>query len=176
MYRVQTHIRVNWNGQAFKNIFRRVQINTNVAGAKYRSRLKRELLKTAGSEPVSGIFRRRVRHSSPGQSPFWQTGNLANSLKFSQSTANWVHRVRISTDVEYAAALELGGVAQVPQSAKKYTRFRLVNPIKKNRATGMLIDPRPAWMPIFMMMRHRLVKIIRTGSGVGSFNPTPGPF
>lgn len=176
MYSVQTHIRVQWNGQAFRNIFRRIQINTNVAGAKYRSRLKRELLKTAGSEPVSGIYRRRVRHSSPGQSPFWQTKNLANSLKFSKSTANWIHRVRISTDVEYAPALELGGVAQVPQSAKKYTRLRLINPLIKHRAVGMFIAPRPVWMPIFNMMGHRMLKIIRTGSGVGAFNPTPGPF
>lgn len=111
----------------------------------YYKELRKALVKTQGSTPISGNLRLRTSHSSPGQIPFVQTFNLANSIRQSYLGMGAQVYGQVYTDVPYAETLEHGGYLNMNQNFKKYTSWRLVNPLKTNKA----IAPRPFFTPVW---------------------------
>lgn len=114
----------------------------------------------------AGNLRVRMKHSPPGSVPFAQTFNLANSIRtsynfkrrvaFTSKSRTFKIRSRISSDVPYSKTLERGGTLSIPQSRKKYTSIRLINPLKG----GVTITPRPAWLPLFERLHPKMVGVI----------------
>jgi hypothetical protein len=159
-------IRTKWLGNKRMNeIKSRLGRGAMQAAQLYKNELKKELSKEIGSEFVSANLRRRFKHSSPGEPPYFQTGNLAQSLKISTnfltrgtifSSSRHTISVRISSRVRYAVTLERGGALSVPEAEKTFTSIRLVNPLKSTPT----ITPRPAWTPVFDRLRPIMLKTI----------------
>lgn len=104
----------------------------------------RQKLSKWGSIPFYSNLRQRIVHSRTGEPPRRQTGNLYESIQTELDPETLSGRV--FTDVPYAPMLELGGFSfSFPQFLKKYTRIRLVNPIRHS----LVIGPRPAWRQTF---------------------------
>lgn len=136
----------------------------------YRTALKKTLADRVGSIPISSTLRVRKWHSSPGQPPLSQTFNLHNSIK-SSYVLHWEignawlgaaknltlrGRVSVRSDVRYAKILEFGGRLTISNASRKYTHWRLVNPIRSNPA----IAPRPLWGPTFNKHKEGMLYVI----------------
>ena len=91
------------------------------------------------------------KSSPPGGPPYRQTGNYFNSILIDIHTdpLQNIYTAQIYTDVPYAPALELGGLAKtIHPSLKKYTSIVLLkSPFKVGRIYR--IRARPAWRPVF---------------------------
>ena len=117
---------VTWNGDnVIKRLHKGALKGGAAAGQFYKSEVQRQLRKTKGSRALSGNLRLRIRHSLPGSIPFWQTGNLANSVKLTSDVGKGkgqdVHHFRIGSRVSYAVTLERGNPqVSIPQSFKKF--------------------------------------------------------
>jgi len=150
-------IKVNkkWYGDRIaKSLYARISKNILAALNHYRFALMREI-GVWGSDFITSTKRIRRRHSSPGESPLKQTGNLYKSIKTeiggpSGLTGN------IYSDVPYAKTLELGGVYQESQDEKSHTTVRLINPLKN----PVSIAPRPAWVPVLKRETDKIIKIL----------------
>jgi len=126
------------------------------AGRMYHEELRTLLLSKQGSGEVRG-FRKRILFSNPGESPHWQSQNLALSVKFSSSNGSRTSNKsisRISSDVPYALTVELGGVKTT--SNKPYAKYRLVP--KSLPAKPM--SARPAWIPTFIKLQIPMIDTI----------------
>ena len=159
-----TTVSFKWNASAGVAIQHRLYAGVFRAINIYRFALKRKL-NFWGSIFISSVKRMMWITSAPGSPPKKQTGNLEKSIEidiehngvsgfFGQEVNGY-----ISTDVPYAKTLELGGSLQVDQSTKKYTRVRLVNPVKDVHN----IAARPAWLPTFEEEKSRMIQTIRRG-------------
>jgi hypothetical protein len=120
-----------------------------------------------------GNYRITVTNSSPGQPPLRQTSNLFNSLKpdispvtdviYGSAAAGNLSggeeiTGEISTDVPYAADLELGGGTNYG-TYKPHTTIRLANPVRGD----LSISPRPAWIPTFLKSVPKMINHIKRG-------------
>jgi len=154
-FSVAFRVETEWHGERwYGNMLRNVANTIQVITEEYRHELQKELFRHVGSIPASGHghARRRIQHSRPGEVPYWQTGNLRNSIRSSYNfkvrssrrrTKLWS---RISTPVHYARQLERGGKTTTARR-KPFTTIRLVNPLRSNP----IIAPRPLWLPVFQM-------------------------
>lgn len=131
------------------------------AGNVYLSLLRLRLKRTSGSVPayvmIGPNYRKAVKFSRPGEIPFWQTKNLANSVNLTDTPPrprDVSSTVRLSTRVKYARSLERGGYST--NEAKPYTTIQLIN----NFPAGRFIAPRPVWLPLLLQYERRLVKMI----------------
>ncbi len=132
----------------------------------YAQEIRRKYNLVAGSIASKRAgFRIRIQHSPPGAPPYWQTRNLAESVRI---TANFSGRrglthtikVRVSTDVPYAPTLEFGGFLSVPHDRKKHTQIRLINPLK----TTVSIAPRPTWLPTWNELNRKMADHIASSA------------
>lgn len=153
-----------------QNLAKEATIGIRQAADVYRTALKKTLADRVGSIPISSTLRIRYWHSPPGQPPLSQTFNLHNSIK-SSYVLHWeignawlgaarelkLHgRVSVGSDVRYAKILEFGGRLTIRDSSRKYTHWRLVNPIKTNPT----IAPRPLWRPTFNKYKEGMLHMI----------------
>lgn len=102
--------------------------------------------------PALANLRIRYRHSSPGETPYKQTENMANSIRISSSKrisgSPHLSITRISSRVKYSSSLERGfPQVSIEQHLKRFSKIRLKNPLKLK--PGTIIAPRPVWLPIF---------------------------
>lgn len=169
--------KVTWHGQ---RVITKLQNNANdaakAAGTFYFNLVTREFKRAPwGSKraqtgnslsnvPILANSRIRFKHSSPGETPYRQTENLANSIRITSSKrlAGEPSKAvtRISTRVPYSRTLERG-LPQIsqPQSLKRFTKIRLKNPLKLR--PGTIIAPRPVWLPVFQKTNVRMLAIIK---------------
>ena len=146
------HATFKWRGDDwFNGLLPKLQAGVTDAATIYRQAVIRRYSRTTGSVPHTWFRRLRVRHSSPGQAPFAQivTGKLSvrNSFNFNQTKGRLtIIKGRVSSDVPYSHTLEFGGALSVDPNRKKWTRIRLVNPLR----TTPYIAPRPVWRPVFI--------------------------
>lgn len=161
-----------WRGNKYlTELAREAAIGVKQAADVYEAALKKALNRTVGSDPISGSLRVRKRHSAPGQVPYWQTGNLANSIKATYTSRYEISggkilgfgkelkiygRVSAKTDVPYAKTLEFGGRLMMPHDNRPYTHWRLINPLK----THVYTRARPAWRPTFKKWRSTMEYMI----------------
>jgi len=153
-------IRVQWFGNRVKQQLRHRVNNGIVKATRFLFFKIKRKISVWGSIFITSIKRFRKTHSSPGQPPLKQTGNLEKSLdaKYRMGQDGYVQGGIIS-DAAYVETLEKGGTFQVDQSAKTHTRVRLVNPFKAARS----IAPRPFIIPTIEENKDRLAKIISNG-------------
>ncbi len=157
-------VRVRWHG---KPVLTKLQNGANDAakagGQVYFEAVTKEFKSAPWGSKPSGDKRIRYRHSSPGQTPFRQTENLANSIRISSSKRvngqPHLTITRISTRVPYSVTLERG-LPQIsqPQHLKRFTKIRLKNPLKLK--SGTIIAPRPVWLPIFQKNKAKMKAVI----------------
>jgi hypothetical protein len=159
---------LTWNGNRVRaTIMQKLHNGVRNAVQSYTTALQTALNRW-GSDPVFANYRVRRRHSSPGQAPFKQTANLHDSIQPDMSgVSNVIYfpgmiggeeiTGEISTDVDYAVALELGGSIQ--GGPKRHTSIRLINPIQG----PINIAPRPAWIPTFNRKLNAMINHIRRG-------------
>ena len=96
----------------FDNVVNDVVDGARDAAKHYQSTLVGALERNVGSVAIGGNLRRTIAISRVGGIPYLQTGNLANSITFSESgnfTARGKYIFRVSTRVKYSKALERGG-------------------------------------------------------------------
>jgi hypothetical protein len=162
---------LQWNGNRVKrDIKLKLHLGVRNAVQHFYDELQKTLSKW-GSIPFMGNYRIRVNHSSPGQPPLRQTSNLYNSIRPDISPVTDVLYVgggslvggeeitgEISTDVDYAPTLELGGSLNAG-GYKRHTTIRLANPVQGD----ISIAPRPAWIPTFLKSAPKMVNLIRRG-------------
>lgn len=153
-------VRLDWYGEQRKKEIRFRVNNGVVKATKFLYHRIRAKVNEWGSEFIVSVKRKRVRHSSPGQPPFKQTGNFykAFGFKFGWGTDGYIIGM-VTNDAPYAATLEKGGSLQVDQADKRHTSVRLVNPIKK----VLSIAARPFARPTLMENKDKLIKIIMKG-------------
>lgn len=176
--RAKVTLRLKWQGERkLRQINRLAVIAVKEAGEIYEKELTRTLKSAPwGSKPateagpslsnlpsITGRTRIRFRHSSPGEVPYRQTLNLANSVRLTSQTGSGAtlgeFRSRVSTRVKYSRTLERGlPQISVPQSSKRFTDIRLLNPLKLK--PGTIIAPRPVWVPVFEKTRAKMIKQI----------------
>lgn len=179
--RAKASLRITWHGPAkLREINRLSRDAVEEAGKIYDNELTKTLNSAPwGSKPavdagpslsnlpsITGIKRKRFRHSDPGEVPFKQTKNLANSIRTGSERKGDLVRSRTSTRVKYARTLERGlPQISVEQGKKRFTNIRLVNPLKLK--SGTIIAPRPVWVPVFEKTRSAMIKsIARTMSRI----------
>lgn len=163
-------IRANftWRGDNFLNgLMPALAQGVEEAANIYRKELVSRYSENVGSVSVGSLQRLRIRHSSPGQAPFAQTFNLALSPRIStnfSSVRGRTHmlKARISTDVPYSHTLEFGGALSVDPKTKKWSRIRLVNPLRSTPH----ISARPVWRPAFLLRREDMLQAITRRVGV----------
>lgn len=149
-----------WNARVINNIENQLKIGVKKAAFIYFSALIKELSKHWGSISYGGIYRFRKTSSYPGQAPFMQTQNLLNSIKLDFQFSKDKFEAEISTDVPYAATLEFGGSSPTLSAASKpYTQYILINPLSSKQAPD--IEPRPAWMPVFIKKLVQMINAIK---------------
>jgi len=124
-------------------------------------RIRSKLLATRGSVPTDRVgWVKSVRSSQPGEVPFWQTGNLANSVKPAVTILKTKVKGQVSTRVKYARTLENGGFTEWSgQQHLRFTDLKLVNPIRKS---GQPIAPRPVWRPTFEEENNKMLEIVKS--------------
>jgi len=127
---------IKWYGdKLFTDVESVMHSRLNLAGAVVVDKTKR-LLNVQGRPSVASQKKgKKVKHSRPGQAPFWQSRLLLESI--TQESASRTEE-RVGTNVKYAPWLELGtrNIAPRPflrpglsQSQKKITQI-LTAPIK----------------------------------------------
>lgn len=139
---------------------------TNAAIELFYDKLKSSM-DVWGSDFLVNNWRVRLRHSSPGNPPFKQTGNLFESIakhlkfrKFGKDKDNVAVYGAVFTDVPYAPTLELGSPqVQVNQDTKQYTNFRLANPF----LGAANIEKRDIWLKIWNRNLNRMLLCIKRG-------------
>lgn len=140
--------RLTWNESAFNRIEAQTWFNALRVAKAYAAAIKKELKKNVGSVPAKqgGGKRVRIKHSKPGEVPYWQTGELEQSIEVVVQKKG--RNVFVATVLAkgYAKTLELGGLA-TPEP-HTISSVELVNPITK----PVLIAPRPVWIPTFTRM------------------------
>lgn len=158
--KVNYTVRSLWNGQKVINAVKGPEAKQAVQAAVdyYKARLRTLLLRQRGSEPTTKVgFVRAAKFSKPGQAPYWQTGNLAESIKAKTEVQKTQIKGSVSTTVKYAKILEEGGLMP-PKLQKRlvYTDLKLVNPIN----VAITVAPRPAWRPTFEKEAESMEQII----------------
>ena len=153
-------VRLEWFGEQRKAEIRYKLNNGMVKATKYLHRKIKSKINEWGSEFITSIKRKRVRHSAPGQPPLKQTGNLEKSIDYNFSWGEDGYIVgTVFSDAPYAETLERGGSVQIDQSLKTHTRVRIVNPLKHVIA----IAARPFFGPTFRDETEKLIGIIQKG-------------
>tara|TARA_R100000306_G_C4347637_1_gene128416 strand:+ start:138 stop:671 length:534 start_codon:yes stop_codon:yes gene_type:complete len=151
--------RFSWHGENFeKDLKPKLEKGLTDAANVYAKAIRKKLLKTSGAIAWTGGTKLRIKHSKAGQIPFFQTGNLALSVRTSFNFGKTRGRLtkmkaRISTDVPYAPTLEFGGALSIDPNKKKYTRIRLINPLKSTP----YIAARPVWRPTFFEQKDQML-------------------
>ena len=79
------------------------------------------------------------RASAPGEPPAVLTGKLRDTIKSKKvSLTETRYEGAVSTDAEYAALLEFGGINE----------------------EGHMVEPRPAWLPTLVLNREKYLKAV----------------
>lgn len=153
-------IKLEWYGNQRRDEIRAKFNNGMIKATKFLYREVKKKINVWGSEFITSIKRKRVRHSAAGEPPLKQTGNLEKSIdyKFVWGEDGFINGV-VFSDAPYAETLERGGILQVPQEAKKHTRVRLVNPLKR----VVSIAARPFMQPALRENTEKLINIIQKG-------------
>lgn len=165
---------LKWRGPKVETwLYNRLTRNLRIATKFYKGEISK-IFKTQpwGSKAVGGGLRRKsFKRSTPGQPPFKQTSNLANSIVFSlhfNSKSRFFSggqlKGRTSSEVKYAQNIELGsgktGTVRIPQTQKIHTTVRLVNPMSRRKAQTLYIAARPVWIPALRRLTPRILKIL----------------
>lgn len=104
---VDVNVNIEFNRQQVLRAARRAAIWWLTASGKLIGNTCRELLSVEGSGRIRGRKVGPIVHSSPGEAPYKQTGNLRASIN-----DNEIDRENLQNDVgtplEYGAILELG--------------------------------------------------------------------
>lgn len=124
-----------------------------------KEKIQAKLRRHVGSIYVGSRLVKAVEFSPPGDPPYEQTGNLANSVKASVEKQKTQVKGSVGTRVNYAKTLEEGGFTRwTGQQHLRFTHVKLVNPIKKS---GLPVAPRPVWRPTFEEENRRMLEIVK---------------
>jgi hypothetical protein len=153
-------VKLEWYGKQRTSEIRARFNNGMIKATKFLWRQIKNEISEWGSEFLSSLKRKRTRHSSAGDPPLKQTGNLEKSIdfKFVWGEDGYINGL-VFSDAPYAETLERGGTLQVDQSEKKHTRVRLVNPIRN----AISIAARPFMAPTLRKHTERIIAIIQRG-------------
>lgn len=148
----QSTMQCNWNWNAtWLTIRMELADRLKTAAIIYQNQLKMAL-RVRGSIDIGSGFVVAISRSSPGQPPFWQTGNLHESIEYNVDRVNL--SAYIHTDVPYAPVLELGGTFDDPNPPQH------VNKVVLNRPRGKYIAPRPVWLPTLLNLLNQIVRTL----------------
>lgn len=168
---------LNWGGSVWLvDIRKAAKEGVCQALSIYWKEIVRTLSEHWGSIQYRGNARKTVAHSAPGQPPFQQTGNLANSVMIARGAKaaklnggaiiveggptdenSGQEFGCVYTDVPYAKELEYGGIAGPYKASNlKHTSWILINPIRHM----MYIAARPAWRPAYDLTVSQMIQVI----------------
>lgn len=153
-------IKLEWFGEQRKREIRHHVNNGMVKATKFLWREVKKKIGDWGSNFLTSLKRLRVRHSTPGDPPFKQTGNLEKSIDFKYTWGPDGYIVgNVFSTSPYAETLEKGGMVQIDQDEKIHTSVRLVNPFKK----AIFIAARPFMVPTLRENTEKIIHMIMRG-------------
>lgn len=155
-------IKLEWFWEKRRAEIRYKVNNGMIKATKFLWRQIKKKIGEWGSVFISSMKRKRTQHSSAGEPPLKQTGNLEKSLdyKFEWGTDGYINGL-VFSDAPYAETLEKGGMLQVDQNEKVHTRVRLVNPFSVDKA--VMIAARPFMGPTLRENTPEIIRIISKG-------------
>lgn len=153
-----------WNAEAATALFTGLKRNAKNASKHYMHAVRQaaktrpigSVNKDSSGKPLPSNFRRAEKYSSPGDMPYRQTKNLANSIRQRMIKSSDTIEYAVGSEAEYALTVEMGGSFQVDESDRKNTSWRLINPPKK----PLNIAARPMWKPVFDRNKDQMIQIM----------------